>query len=77
MVESLQMLKRLKNVNDMLIKKINLSGEGKDIAMNENDIKDWNWIVKGKMCGTNKFANLYTLLTNKMKTHNFYEIIRL
>ena len=73
MVESLQMLKRLKNVNDLVNKKINLSGEGKDITMNENDIKDWNWIIKGKMSGTNKFANLYTLLTNKMKIHNFYE----
>lgn len=76
MVESLIMLKRLKNVNDIVNQKINLSGEDSDIIMNDNDIKDWNWIIKGKMCGTNKFANLYTLLTNKMKTHNFYELIR-
>ena len=76
MVESLQMLKRLKNVNDLVNKKINLLSEDKNYKMNENDIKDWNWFVKGKMRGTNKFANLYTLLTNNMKIHNFYEIIR-
>ena len=76
MVENLHMLKRLKNVNDLLNKKINLSTEHKNIILNENDIKDWNWIIKGKMRGINKFPNLYNLLTNKMKIHNFYELIR-
>ena len=70
MVENLHMLKRLKNVNDLLNKKINLSTEDKNIILNENDIKDWNWIIKGKMRGINKFPNLYNLLTNKMKIHN-------
>ncbi len=75
MVESLQMLQRLKNVNDLVNKKINLQGEDKNIMINENDIKDWNWFIKGKMRGTKKFSNLYNILTNKMKIHNFYEMI--
>ena len=76
MVESLIMLKRLKNVNDIVNQKINLLGEDKNITMSYNDIKDWNWFIKGKMCGTKKFSNLYNILSNKMKIHNFYELIR-
>lgn len=76
MIESLEMLKRLKNVNDLVNKKINLLREDQNIMMNENDIKDWNWFIKGKMRGTKKFVNLYNLLSNKIKTHNFYELIR-
>ena len=44
--------------------------------MNNIDISDWNWIVKGKMHGTEKFTNLYNILSNKMKIHNMFYLIK-
>ena len=75
MVESLSMLLRLKNVNDLVNQKINVIKDNKKIDMNNIDISNWNWIVKGKMHGTEKFTNLYNILSNKMKIHNMSSII--
>ena len=74
MPENLQMLLRLKNVNDIVHKKINT--ENNYLFETMNDINDWNWIVKGKMCGTQKFTNLYNILSNKMKIHDMFYIIK-
>ena len=74
MPENLQMLLRLKNVTDIVNKKINT--ENNYLFETMKDINDWNWIVKGKMSGTQKFTNLYNILSNKMKTHNIFVLER-
>ena len=45
--------------------------------MKHIDISDWNWIVKGKMHGTEKFTNLYNILSNKTKKLTRYNVLNI